>query len=61
MVPIPGTRRVKYLMENLGAADVTLSADEMTTLEEVVSAQGCIGDRYSEDMMAITFKYGEKA
>jgi aryl-alcohol dehydrogenase-like predicted oxidoreductase len=35
VIPIPGTKRVPYLEENVGAADVVLSADDLATLGEV--------------------------
>jgi aryl-alcohol dehydrogenase-like predicted oxidoreductase len=44
VVPIPGTKRVRYLEENLGALEVTLSADDMTRLDDLLPA----GDRYPD-------------
>ena len=32
VVPIPGTKRIAYLEENVGAVEVELSADDLTTL-----------------------------
>ena len=37
IVPIPGTRKPERLIENLGAADVELSADEITKIDELLS------------------------
>lgn len=51
VVPIPGTKRVKYLDENLGAADVTLSAEELARLDEILPAGGAAGERYHEQGM----------
>lgn len=48
IVPIPGTRRVKYLEENLGALDVTLTSEELKRLDEVAPVGVAIGDRYSD-------------
>jgi aryl-alcohol dehydrogenase-like predicted oxidoreductase len=45
VVPIPGTKRVRYLEENAAAADLELSADELAALEDVGAAQG---DRYGD-------------
>jgi aryl-alcohol dehydrogenase-like predicted oxidoreductase len=45
LVPIPGTKRRKYLEENVGALAVTLSADQVAQLSAVGSAAG---DRYPD-------------
>jgi aryl-alcohol dehydrogenase-like predicted oxidoreductase len=42
VVPIPGTKRVSYLEENLGAADVELSPDDITRLDDVTA----VGERW---------------
>ena len=44
VVPIPGTKRISYLEENLGAADVELSTDDITRLDDVTA----VGDRWSD-------------
>lgn len=44
VVPIPGTKRVRYLEENLGALGVTLSADDRTRLDALLPE----GDRYPD-------------
>jgi aryl-alcohol dehydrogenase-like predicted oxidoreductase len=44
MVPIPGTKRRKYLEENVGSLDFTLSADALGELNEVAPP---VGDRYA--------------
>jgi aryl-alcohol dehydrogenase-like predicted oxidoreductase len=49
VVPIPGTKRVPYLEENVAAVDVTLTDQQLTVLEETVPAPA--GDRYDEDGM----------
>ena len=49
IVPIPGTRRRRYLEENLGALDVTLSAEDLAQIGEVVGSAA--GLRYPEEMM----------
>ena len=46
VVPIPGTKRVAYLEENLAAADVSLSEDEVERIAEAMPAAA--GDRYDE-------------
>jgi aryl-alcohol dehydrogenase-like predicted oxidoreductase len=49
VVPIPGTKRVSYLEENLAAADVELTAEEVERIADAVPAAA--GDRYDEQGM----------
>ncbi|MCR5889806.1 aldo/keto reductase [Hymenobacter sp. J193] len=49
VVPIPGTKRVKYLEENVGALNVTLTAQELKQLDEL--APQAAGLRYPAEMM----------
>jgi aryl-alcohol dehydrogenase-like predicted oxidoreductase len=51
IVPIPGTKRRKYLEENAGAADVTLTEDDLTRIEEAMPRGSAAGERYSEEQM----------
>jgi aryl-alcohol dehydrogenase-like predicted oxidoreductase len=48
IVPIPGTRKLHRLDENLGAADVTLAADELSEIEDAASKIQVQGGRYNE-------------
>ncbi len=52
VVPIPGTKRRTFLEENVAAADVVLSADDLEALEAVFAPDAASGDRYP-DMGAI--------
>jgi aryl-alcohol dehydrogenase-like predicted oxidoreductase len=52
IVPIPGTKHVKYLEENVAAADVALTDDDLRRLDEVAPAGVAAGDRYA-DMSSI--------
>ena len=52
VVPIPGTRRVRYLEQNVAAADVRLTADDLAALADAVPPQAVVGDRYP-DMSSI--------
>ncbi|WP_369931168.1 aldo/keto reductase [Xanthomonas sp. NCPPB 2632] len=52
IVPIPGTKRVKYLEENAAADAVVLSADEVAEIDAVFPADAAVGDRYQTSMMA---------
>ncbi|BCW69880.1 aldo/keto reductase [Arthrobacter sp. NicSoilB8] len=46
IVPIPGTKKVNRLRENLGAVDVELSAEDLTRLDELAPAGVAAGARY---------------
>ena len=48
IVPIPGTKRVKYLEENVRALDVKLSEDELQRIDEVAPKGVTAGDRYPD-------------
>jgi aryl-alcohol dehydrogenase-like predicted oxidoreductase len=48
IVPIPGTRKLHRLEENIGAADVELSADELTEIEDAASKIQVQGGRYTD-------------
>ncbi len=52
LVPIPGTKRRRYLEENLGAADLELGAAEMQRLDAALPPEAIAGARYGESMMA---------
>jgi aryl-alcohol dehydrogenase-like predicted oxidoreductase len=52
IVPIPGTKRRKYLTDNLGAVDVTLSDDERQRLADVFTREAVLGTRYPAQAMA---------
>jgi aryl-alcohol dehydrogenase-like predicted oxidoreductase len=47
IVPIPGTKRSKYLDENLAAADIKLSADELTQIDAILPSGSAVGERYT--------------
>ena len=51
IVPIPGTKRVKYLDENLGALDVRLTPDELAQIDAILPAGSAAGDRYHAQAM----------
>lgn len=52
IVPIPGTKRRKYLEENIAAGVVTISAVEMAEIAELLPRGVASGERYPEYMMA---------
>ena len=51
-VPIPGTRRIKYLEENVAAADISLSDADLKALDEAAPVGAAAGDRYTPGGMA---------
>ncbi len=48
VVPIPGTRRIAYLEQNVAAADVLLNADEIAELDRMFAVERVAGARYPE-------------
>jgi aryl-alcohol dehydrogenase-like predicted oxidoreductase len=51
LAPIPGTKRRKYLEENVAALDVKLTADDVAELEAAVPTSDIAGNRYNEGAM----------
>jgi aryl-alcohol dehydrogenase-like predicted oxidoreductase len=51
IVPIPGTKRRDYLEENAGAASVTLTEDDLASIEEAMPRGSAAGERYGEEQM----------
>ena len=52
VVPIPGTKRVSYLEENVAAASITLTDNDLAELETAIPADAVVGERYP-DMSSI--------
>ena len=52
MIPIPGTKRRKYLEENVGAAEIVLTADDLAVLEKAAPAGSTAGARYAANTFA---------
>ena len=50
IVPIPGTKRRRYLDENVAAADIVLDASDVTELERVFTPDAASGERYPAAM-----------
>jgi aryl-alcohol dehydrogenase-like predicted oxidoreductase len=55
IVPIPGTRHIKYLDQNADAAKITLSSGDMDRIEAVFPADSVSGTRYPETVMSNLF------
>ncbi|MET4105087.1 aldo/keto reductase [Hymenobacter sp. UYP22] len=51
IVPIPGTKRVAYLEENLGAAEILLSLEDLARINQIAPHNAAAGQRYPEAMM----------
>jgi len=53
IVPIPGTKRRKYLEENVAASELELSQEDLARLDEVFPKDAAAGQRYPEHVMAL--------
>lgn len=51
IIPIPGTKRRKYLEENAAAVDIKISPDEISAIEDVLEKFPDTGARYTAEMM----------
>ena len=56
MVPIPGTRRLERLEENIGAAEVELILDDLRDMESAASHITVQGARYPEHLERMTYR-----
>ncbi|MEA3205715.1 MAG: hypothetical protein QOG92_1398 [Verrucomicrobiota bacterium] len=53
MIPIPGTKRVRYLEDNMGALAVKLTENDLREIDERFQLIAVLGERYAPDMMAL--------
>jgi aryl-alcohol dehydrogenase-like predicted oxidoreductase len=53
IIPIPGTKKRKYLEENAGAVDISLSASELSAIQKVIEQYPNTGARYSEGSLKL--------
>jgi aryl-alcohol dehydrogenase-like predicted oxidoreductase len=53
IVPIPGTRHLDRLKENIASAEVALSAADLSEIENVIAETGFAGARYTDAGMAM--------
>ena len=51
VVPIPGTKKVRWLEENVAAAEVALGADELAAIDRAMPAGAAAGERYAPEGM----------
>ncbi len=52
IIPIPGTKRISYLMENIGSVNIQLTREDLKRIDEIAPKGIAVGDRY-EDMEGI--------
>lgn len=53
IIPIPGTKKRKYLEENAGAVDISLNGDDLANIDELIKRYPNVGARYSEGAMKL--------
>lgn len=53
IIPIPGTKRIQYLEENIAATDVELSKQDLETIDSILKKYPDVGERYSEGAMKL--------
>lgn len=53
IIPIPGTKRIKYLEENVAAANIELSQSDLDTIDAILKKYPNVGERYSEGSMKL--------
>ncbi len=53
IIPIPGTKRIKYLEQNAAAVDIELTSSEVETINEIAPPNAATGTRYPELMMGL--------
>ncbi|MCS3870406.1 aryl-alcohol dehydrogenase-like predicted oxidoreductase [Chryseobacterium ginsenosidimutans] len=53
IIPIPGTKRIKYLEENIAATHIELSTSDLETIDSIMKKYPNIGERYSEGSMKL--------
>ena len=53
VIPIPGTKRRRYLEENIAAVDISFAAAELAEIDAVFPPDAAAGLRYTEEMMKL--------
>jgi len=51
IIPIPGTKKIRYLEENVAAAEITLSKEELTAIDSAFPVGAATGERYAPEGM----------
>ncbi|MET3037613.1 aldo/keto reductase [Chryseobacterium sp. NRRL B-14859] len=53
IIPIPGTKRIKYLEENIAATQIDLSESDLAAIDSILKKYPNVGERYSEGSMKL--------
>lgn len=53
VIPIPGTKRTKYLEENVAATELSLSTSDLARIEAAIPKESIAGERYSPDSLTL--------
>lgn len=53
IIPIPGTKRIKYLEENIAAVNIDLSQSDLDTIDAILKKYPNVGERYTEGSMKL--------
>jgi aryl-alcohol dehydrogenase-like predicted oxidoreductase len=53
IIPIPGTKRIPYLEENIAAANIELSTADLETVDSILKKYPNVGARYSEGALKL--------
>ncbi|MCQ9634022.1 aldo/keto reductase [Chryseobacterium sp. WG23] len=53
IIPIPGTKRIKYLEENIAAVNIDLSQSDLDTIDAILKKHPNVGERYTEGSMKL--------
>ena len=53
IIPIPGTKRIKYLEENIAAVNINLSQSDLQTIDSILKKYPNVGERYNEGSMEL--------
>lgn len=52
LIPIPGTKHIKYMKENAGAEKIALTAETLAAVDTLINETTVVGNRYTDDRMA---------
>src|SRR5688572_19863331 len=53
IVAIPGTKKIKYLEENVGAAKIHLSSGELAEIRQIINSIEITGERYDDNLIKV--------
>lgn len=56
VIPIPGTKRIKYLLDNAGAVDISLDDNDINNIEKLIKKYPDTGSRYNPGVMKLVDK-----